>query len=189
MALAAIVALTATLAAGCGSSHRGSAGSQGRSIPARAAGAPAGAAVVTTPTFRTVLPAGWRSDLAGARARGYALLAATAGPRYDGVGTQIVVSRVRARWLRAGGLRRTLRAGIRRNRAKIAAGPRSVTVAGAPAVAADTMREDGGRRLAVRTVDILHGGWLYIVTAVAADGHQAGGVHALALELARWRWR
>jgi hypothetical protein len=146
---------------------------------------------VSTPggSLRAAIPSGWHAGLAAAAAHGYRPLYAAIGPRASGIAADVIITRAAARELKVGAIPAVELAGLHRETpANLGISrPRELTVDGAPAVAVDYMHLAApGRLVFHETVDVLHGGWLYIVTCTGASAPAVTG--ALDRILSSWRW-
>lgn len=124
-----------------------------------------------------------------AASHGYRPLYAAIGPSAGGVTADVIVTRTPAPTLTAGAMPAVELAGLRREKPanQRISQPRQSTVDGAPAATVDYLHLAApGRLVFHETVDILHGGWLYIVTCTAARAPAFTG--ALDAMLSSWRW-
>ena len=201
--LAAVLAVTVPLAAGCGSTSLFGAKSKSTSSttpPASAAGAtsdPAGAAAGGRDQHRRQLsddrPERLRRRHAGRFRSGVANVQYLAiGPRANGFATNINVIREpaagRTNINRITGLEV---ATIKRidPRADRFSQPTAITVGGRPGRAVDYYnRPTGERLLHQRQVFVAHGQWIYTITYSALPDAYAAGVGAVDRVAAGWKW-
>jgi hypothetical protein len=178
----------ALLVSSCGGGGGAGAKTQrSASGPATSTSRPAASPV--KPPFQAVIPSGWRSGRTAASSRGYAALYAAIGPRAAGITADMIVTRSRARALSVEAMPTIALSGLQRDKPanRQISRPRRMTIDGAPAVAVRYRHLATPEQLVFHeTVDILHGGWLYIVTCTAAHGRTITG--PLATMLSSWRW-
>jgi hypothetical protein len=184
LAFAAVVLIVAGCGGGGGSTSTSTRGSTvaGADASKRAANSAEG-------PFKAAIPSGWRSGMAAAAGRGYRVLYAAIGPRVAGVTADLIVTRAPARALGASAMPAVALAGLHRDAPanQDISRPRRFSVGGAPAVAVAYMHPVAPNRIVFHeAVDILHDGWLYIVTSTAAKA--TGVTGALSAMLTSWRW-
>ncbi len=200
--LAAVLAVTVPLTAGCGSTSLFGAKSKSTSSttpPASAAGAkstqpaPQPAAVTSIDgSFQTIVPSGFvdatRSVSSGVANVQYLAI----GPRANGFATNINVIREpaagRTNINRITGLEV---ATIKRidPRADRFSQPTAIIVGGRPGRAVDYYnRPTGERLLHQRQVFVAHGQWIYTITYSALPDAYAAGVGAVDRVAAGWKW-
>ncbi len=200
--LAAVLAVTVPLAAGCGSTSLFGAKSKSTSSttpPASSAGAtttqpaPQPPAVTSIDgSFQTIVPSGFVDATRSVRSGVANVQYLAIGPRANGFASNINVIREPA-----GGRTDINRitglevATIKRidPRADRFSQPSAITVGGQPARAVDYYnRPTGERLLRQRQVFVAHGRWIYTITYSALPEAYAAGVGAVDQVAAGWKW-
>ncbi len=143
--------------------------------------------------FQTIVPGGYRNDLAASADEANGIEYAAVGPRVHGFSTNLRVFRAPAG---VGDVGAVARSALRRlsqrpaflSKARRVSSLQALKVGGEPALAVDYQL--AGRRLTYhRQVFVIHDGWAYQISDTTVPAQYAQSLRALDSVIRSWRWR